>query len=317
LIVGDPSTHFDPSGIETLAQFSELEATPTALTLAQGHLYFLRDAELWSLDTAAGPSSPAALVHGFSSAPAGLAFDGNDTLFACDPSSGLFALSISAVQEITPAVGHVDCVHVAASQDRLIFDVAATFDGGEVVAFGGINDGGVSRVTTDPSQVALGVDGEYAFAAVLPKIRRLSSDGRLCGIAQIGNTPLPKVMAVSQPDAGGVIIARGRSGALRYVDEDAPCCEGPLGQPDAQACSSAPTSPVIVSTDGDFTVSGGNIYWSTGDVIRRQEVASLRSDAGVQTVLTSGGGTISSVAADDTWVYFVLGPRVLRGRLPN
>ena len=314
--VGSDSRYFDATGITTLAQFSDFDGIPGSLVLVGAEVFFLQGTSLFAVATSGDSAS--VVIHAFSGVPTSLAYDGAGLLYACDSTAGLIAWSVEGRSEVTPPfVGHVPCFAAVASADQVAYATQTDADGGSQISLVRVTADGVATARAlagDPADIALGIDGDLAFASVLQRIRALE-DGALCNLGQIGAPEIPKVLAAHLSDGGAEILARGHDYRVRFVDETQPCCEVDPGQP---ACAAAPVSSAVIPFNGDFTVGGGFIYWSLGGTISRQSLDDFPGDAGATVVTTTGisANSIPSLVADDRYVYFVLGPRVVRAPLP-
>jgi hypothetical protein len=315
-VVGSDGAYFDPAGLTTLAQFSDFDSLPGSLVLVGDELFFLQGTTLFAVATSGdGTQTP---VHTFTGTPTSLAYDGADLLYACDSAAGLVAFSVSQRSDVAPPLaGHVSCFTAVASPDEVAYATQIDGDGGAQISLFLATTQGVTEPKTlpgDPADLSLGIDGELVFASVLQKLRALEG-GDVCTLAQIGSPDTPKVTAAHLSDGGARLLARGGNDRVRFVDESQPCCEADADQ---AACSGAPSSSTVIPLNGDFTVGGGFVYWSLGGAISRQSLDDFPGTAGVTSVTSTGSSAnaIPSLVVDDRYVYFVLGPRVLRAPLP-
>ncbi len=317
-VVGSDSQYFDSAGVTTLAQFSDFDGVPGSLVLAGNEVFFLEGPNLFAV--ARTGDATATAVHVFTGTPTSLAYDGADLLYACDSAVGLIAWSITDRADVVPPfAANAACFAAVASPDEVAY--ATQTDGGgqsgsevSLVIATASGENAAKPLAADPTDVALGADGDFVFGSVLQKIRALEN-GELCTLAQIGPPVVPKIVAAHRSDGGAQLLARGHDDHVRFVDEDQVCCEVDASQP---ACSAAPASGAIIPLNGDFTVAGNFVYWSQDGTISRQSLDAFPGDAGAAIVASTGqsANTIPSLVADGSYVYFVLGPRVLRAPLP-
>jgi hypothetical protein len=314
-IVAHPNDDFSSAGVVELASFSAFDEPPSSLSATPAGLFFLQGGTVYFL-APSGAAAPRAL-HTFAGATAPLAFDGDDTVLACDETGDAVTIRASTLAQTSPPSAPPGCIDVAASAALLAF--VSTRDGGT-------SDGGVlfflrvvdrtSSVAVDhadqtvtTSDVGVVAAGARVFGTFSGQVVGIDSDphASACTFSRVGETLRPKLLVVPFTDGGETLLARGEDDGLRLVDPSGACCAF------GAFCGIAPVAGAAQAGQGDFALYEGYVYWSSGNAVLRQPNDLLASAIGVETVATFGdaASVVTSLAVGDAGVFAVIGTRIL------
>jgi hypothetical protein len=339
-LVDPPDNYFDPNGVTSLVFYPDSDP-PTNLVSVGDYLIYAHGSALLRIPKVGGGAAQQvrALADGGGGSIRSLAFDGQETIAYCDESGELGTMDTNTF-EPAPDLENLSvtgCFDVAIDPQTLAYATSGT--GADTQAFQVTRltrSSGASQNTPllddggfEYSSTALAIGGSNIF------LQRGEGVGATFGVTKMGcrlvftGTPtLAKLVAFDAPEGGVGLVARGTNDSLKHFTTTDPivqasCCS--LMDPLSCATPAAVANPGMPS---DFTVSDNLLYFSQGAVILRQpllprDTSGKPTDAGsppqtVATISGQSGGDVSipDLVVDDSYVFFVVGTRILRAPLP-
>jgi hypothetical protein len=335
-LIDPPDDYFSADGVTSLVFYPSSDP-PGYLVSAGDYLFFAHGSAILRVPKAGGSVDQ---VRQLQSGVVSMAYDGQHTIAYCEENGTLDTLDTGtfAQDPDLAALNVLGCRNVGIDPATLAYDTAADTQDAEVFHVERVSRNGDSSPAEVRSYTEAGILDSYPGAVAISGSTIVVSGGLFtyattttqpnvgCAVAGTGDQPTPaKVLAFTSPDGGISVVTRGGlSAGIKHFDTassivaDA-CCRldtGPCPVPSPVASPGLPS---------DFTVENDVLYWSqSGAILRRHLLASdgtsrAPADAGQQTLVTLsqvGDVSIPTLVADDSYVFFVVGARILRAPLP-
>jgi hypothetical protein len=344
-LLDPPQNDFDSNGLTSLV-FYPTSDPPSHLVSAGGYVYFVHGLSLMRVPKTGGGS--AAQVLALPSPVVSLAYDGQQNIAFCDANENLTVFDTSTLQTLSvPQELPAECVTVAIDPTEIAYThpvggsgvdgsatgaslVYSTLPVGQVplpVPLLVDEDAGVGLTT-----IAVAVANGEVFASVPPfvTVTPIVAKRPSCAVDFTGSPTQTKLIAYADPEGGTNLVVRGGGDGLKPYHVESPidpavdCCGVAFGGKGQCVLAPAIAGPGQ-GTTSDFTVQSGYLYYSAGPTIFRMSLPNdlsaddVKADIDASTAVLEfpgGSATIPDLVADDSYVFFVVGTRLLRAPLP-